>query len=206
MMRRLRFMPAAVGIALAGLALGSFVAMAQQADQPGQRQPGAGVRGDRGPGGERGQFDPARMREMMAERLKERLEATDEEWKALQPLVTSVMEKQAAARMGGGGFFGMGGRSGGRGGPGAPGAERGDRGDRGDRGRGGFGQPSPEIEALQKALESKTTPATELQARMKALRDARKKAEQELQAAREQLRAVLTARQEGELLLMGILD
>jgi hypothetical protein len=157
--------------------------------------------------GGRGNFDPAQMRTMMMQRMKEQLAATDDEWKAIEPLVTNVMEKQAAARTGGGiGGF-MGGRRGGPGGPGG-GPQPADQGPGGNRGggRGGFGPASnPEVEALQKAIDAKA-PAKEIEARLKALRDARVKREEDLKKAREELRKVLTITQEAQLVLGGILD
>ncbi len=190
-MKRFGLAPLAVVLAVVGLALGTLVAMAQQPG--GQGGPG-------GPGG-RGGFDPAQFRERMAEMMKERLGATDEEWKALQPLVEAVQEKQQAVRALSMGGFGRGGfgRGGDRGGD-----QGGNRG--GDRGGMRGVQASPEIEALRKALDSKDTPAAEIQARIKAVRAARVKAEADLKTAREALRKVLTARQEGELFLTGLLD
>jgi len=162
----------------------------------------------------------------MVERLRDALGATDEEWKAIRPLVAKVMEKQTGRL---GGMFGGGMRMGFMGPPpggpppGGPGAEPGgppppgpgDRqrpgaegergGPRGDRPRLG-GPPNPEVEALAKALEAKDTPAADIEAKLKAVREARKKAEDELKAAREDLRKVLTVRQEAVMVLMGMLD
>jgi len=183
------------GLAVLALVIGTALSTAQQA--PGAAgQAGAGRGGRRGgAGGGPGQFDPAQMRTMMLERLKETLGASDDEWKAIEPLASNVMEKQQAARMGGFGGF-MGGRRGPGGGPG------------GDRGGGAprFGTPDPEVEALNKALEAKDTPAKDIEAKLKALREARLKKEEELKTAREALRKVLTIRQEAQMVLMGYLD
>ena len=59
----------------------SSAALAQQ--QP----PGPG-----GPGG--GPPDFAQMRQQMMDRLKEQMGATDDEWKAIQPLVEKVQQLQ----------------------------------------------------------------------------------------------------------------
>lgn len=177
------------------------LAMAQQSEAPRR-------------GGDRPDF--AEIQARMMERMKENLGATDEEWKVVGPLVQSVMEKQR--EMGRGGFRGMMG-FGGRGmrGPGRGGDQppeaRGDQpprreGDQGPR-RGGFGGPEmddPEGDALQAALDAKDTPAEEIQTKLKALRDARKARADALAKAREELRKVLTARQEATLVLMGFLD
>src|ERR1051325_11851496 len=108
---------------------------------------------DNGGGGRR--FDPARMQEFQqrrSDRIKEELEVKDDEWTALQPLIQKVMDAQRAVfadRMGG---F-RGGRGGGdnNGGGGDNGGRR-----RGGGGFGGFGEPSPGAEALQKSIENQT--------------------------------------------------
>ncbi|MCX8036630.1 MAG: hypothetical protein N3D11_06185 [Candidatus Sumerlaeia bacterium] len=219
-MRKLAAMTVATVLAL--LLAADFVS----AQQPGGAAPGGrrgarggeqgappGQPGDRG-GFDRGRFDPAQMRERMLEGLRERLGATEEEWKAISPLVTDVMEKQGNAMRGGfGGLMGLLGR-GGPGGPGRPGGDRGPGAPPGgdqpgqDRGRRGgmFGQPDPEIEALSKTLEDPNASKETIAANLKALRDARAKREAELKAAREKLRAVLTLRQEALLVLGGLLD
>jgi len=137
-------------------------------------------RGDRGP---RGQFDPAQFLQRRMDAHKEQAKINDEEWQVIEPLLKDVMEKQTQQFRG----RGFGRRPGGQGGPGAPAG-------------------MPEVEALQKALESEATPADEIKAKMKALRDARAKAEKDLQDAREKLRKVLTVRQEAQFVLMGTLD
>ena len=65
---------------------------------------------------------------------------------------------------------------------------------------------STEATELRTALESEDTPVSEIKAKLKALRDARKKSEDALKKAREELREVLTTRQEARLVLFGILD
>jgi len=160
-----------------------------------------------GGGGGRGNFDPEAMRARMAEMMKERLKASDEEWKVIQPLLEDVQSKQRESMTGRfGGMRGMFGGPGGQGGP--PDAQRGEnqRQRRGaaDTRRGGEG--SEEVAALSAALESESTPAAEIKAKLQAVRDSRKKAESELKASRDKLRGVLTTRQEAQLVLMGVLD
>ncbi len=145
---------------------------------------------DRGGRGGRGGFDPSQFRERMLEQMQEQLEFSDEEWKAVSPLVQDVMEKQQDNFRGGFRFFGG----------------RGPGGDRGGRGRGGFGEPDPATEALMDVLENEDASADSIQAKLTVLRDARKKQEKELQAAREKLRKVLNLRQEAQLVLFGMLD
>jgi hypothetical protein len=116
---------------------------------------------------------------------------TAEEFKAVQPLIEGVLAKQREI-LGGRGGFGFGGGRGGGGGGGGGG------------GRGFGGTPAPEVEALQKAVES-GTPA-EVKAKLEAYREARKQKEGELQEAREKLRKVLTPKQEAQMVLAGMLN
>jgi len=163
-----------------------------------------GDRGGRGPGG----FDPAQFQERMMERVKEQLEITNEdEWKAISPLITKVMEARRdvmVSGMGGmRGFFGRG-RGGDRGGDNNP--PPGDQ-NRERRGGGGgfFGEPGPESEALQKAIESKAS-ASDLKAAMAKFREAQKAKETKLQKSQDELRKVLTVRQEAILVSTGTLN
>ncbi len=170
--------------ALAGTALlvtlGTSTAVAQPQDQGGGRRGGFGG-------------DPAQFQQRMMERTKENLEITDDnEWKAIQPLVQKVMDaRMASMRNGMGGMF------------------RGPRRDGGDQGQGGqqrrFGPPpSPEEEALQKAVDAKASKA-ELKAAIAKYQEARKAKQGELEQAQENLRKVLTARQEALATLNGLL-
>jgi hypothetical protein len=148
------------------------------------------------PPGGRGNFDPAQFRQRMMERLKERLEVTDDgEWKAIQPMVQAVMDARMASMSGmGRGMFG-GGRRGGGGGD-----------NNGDQPRRGpFGQtPSAEAEALQKAIDSKA-PKAEIKTAMEKFVAHRKAKQAELEKAQEDLRKVLTSRQEAIATLDGLL-
>ncbi len=97
------------------------------------------------------------------------------------------------ASMSGRGMFGFGGR---RGGPGGPDGEQGQR---------RFGPPpSPEAEALQKAIDAKA-PKAELKAAVEKYQAARKVKLAELEKAQDDLRKVLTARQEAIATLNGLL-
>ncbi len=142
----------------------------------------------------RGNFDPAQMQQQMMERTKERLEIKDDtDWKAIQPLVQKVMDARMSSFSGRGMF----GRN--RGGD-----NQGDRGgDRGNRG-GMFGQPSPEAEALQKAIDAKAS-NSELKAAVAKYVESRKAKQAELEKAQAELRKVLTVRQEAIATESGLL-
>ncbi len=72
-------------------------------------------------------------------------------------------------------------------------------------GPGGFGpQPSPELDALRKALDSKA-PAEEIKAKLADVRAARKKKEAELEKAQDELRDMLSPRQEAVAVTLGLL-
>jgi len=161
------------------LSASTLVATAQDNERDNNRREGRGGRN----------FNPEEFRQRMNERLKSSLKVTDEEWNAIQPLITKVQDKQAASMMGRfGGFGGRGGRGDGGGGdqPARPGAA--------------------ESKALREALENESTSADDLKAKLTAVREQRKKAEAELTAAREELRKVLTVRQEAALVAAGMLE
>jgi hypothetical protein len=139
-------------------------------------------RGQGGPGGGRGNFDPAEMRARMMERYQEQLGFSDAEFKAIQPLIEDVQTKQRDARGGRGGMM-----FGGRGGRG---------------GRGGNQDADPELEALQSAIES----GSNIEAKLAAFRAARDKKEADLKKAQDTLKSVLTVKQEAQAVLMGIIN
>jgi Spy/CpxP family protein refolding chaperone len=174
-------------IACAGVFLVGLVAVPLMG-QPAE----GGRRGDRGEGG----FDREAMQQRMAEMMRQRLGASEEEWQVLAPRVQKVMtlRQQAAVR---GGFGGFGGR---RGGPGGPG--------RGDAQRDPADMPpvAAATENLRTLLEDESAEPADIKAALQALRDARSKAEQELAEAQTQLREVLSLRQEAALVTMGLLD
>ena len=132
----------------------------------------------------------------MLERAKETLEVTDDaEWKAMQPLVQKVMDLRRQSFSGiGRGMFGRGPR----GGDNRPSATRAQR-------RGGmFGEPSPEADALQKAIDSKASKA-EIKAALEKYLASRKANQAALEQAQADLRKVLTTRQEAIATLNGLL-
>jgi Spy/CpxP family protein refolding chaperone len=145
--------------------------------------------GGNGGGGGNNQQD---WRQRFADRLKEDLGATDDEMKVIQPKIEKLMmARRDASGMGG---FGRGGR----GGPG---------------GRGGDSQsdatPSPAEQAsndLRQTLENKSATPEEIAAKLKAVREARAKAKEQVTAAQKDLKEVLTQRQEAVLVNMGWLE
>ena len=148
---------------------------------------------ERGPGGPGG-FDPARIREFMLNRVKEQLAPSDEEWQVLQPKIEKVMDARQE-QMGGFGFGGggMGGFGGGRG------------------GRDGGQEREPRnaseraVRELRTAIDSNAS-AEQIAAKLTALREARTKAQANLKAAQEDLKGVVTAKQEAQLVLSGMLE
>jgi hypothetical protein len=130
-------------------------------------------------GGDRGQrrgFDPAQMQERMLGRIKETMGSSDEEWKAIEPLVKKVLDAQAKTRTSG--FFGR---------------------------REGSEVPS-EVEALRNAVESEQSKPEDIKQKLEAFRAMRKKNEEELKKAQDELKKVLTVKQEAQMVLMGTLE
>jgi hypothetical protein len=159
------------------------------------------VAAQQGQGG-RGNFDPAEFRQRMMDNYRERLEIKgDDEWKAIQPLVEKVMDARREVGFGGGGF--------GRGGGGRRGGANNDAQANGNNqgGRRGFpgGEPSPEAQELQKAIDSNAS-KDELKAKLAKVREARKDKEAKLAKAQEDLKKVLTVKQEAAAVLMGLLQ
>ena len=140
----------------------------------------------------------------MMEGVRNRLDVKDDtEWKAIEPLVKKVMDsrrEQLGSSMRG--AFGRGPGGPGGGGGGSNGDSNG--GDRGSRFRGAFGgDPSPEEEALSKAVESKAS-KDELKTKMTAFRKAKEANEKKLHDAQDELKKVLSVQQEAAALQMGL--
>lgn len=142
----------------------------------------------------RGQFDRSRMQQMMLERLKENLEASDDEWTALKPRLETVMTLSRQTTGGGGmrSLFRRDRRPGPEPAPAQPERQVSDA--------------EKKAEELTKILENKEAKPEEIKAKLTALREAREKAKDELAKARASLRELLTQRQEAKLVLFGILD
>jgi methyl-accepting chemotaxis protein len=163
---------------------------------PTMAQAGGGGGGGGGRGGRqggRGNFDPAQFQQQQLDQIKTALNASDDEWKVLQAKIQKVMtlQQELNAGRGRGGFGGRGGRRGGGGG--AP-----------------AGDNSNPIAAasseLSNSVQNTGTSAEDLKAKMTALRDAKKKVQGELTTAQDDLKGVVTVRQEAVLVSMGYLD
>lgn len=140
---------------------------------------------------QRGNFNPEEFRKRMDEGIKTALKATDEEWTVLKPLIDNVNTKRREASTGGFGGFGGFGR------------------DRGGNNNNNNETPRPgqaEATALKDALASDATSVEDLKAKLAAVRNHRKTAQAGLAQAREELRKVLTVRQEAALVNMGLLE
>jgi len=164
---------------------------------------------ERPEGGRRGQRTERRMnreemRARMVERMKEQLGAKDEEWKVIEPRLQKVMDlSRQVDRRGRGMFFGRGGRRG-------PGRDADTESRPGRRPEGAPGRETSAVEKaadeLQKVLDSESAKAEEIKAKLTALREAREKAKQDLAKAQQDLKQILTVKQEATLVLGGILD
>lgn len=168
----------------------------------------------------RGNFDPEQFRQRMMDRYREQLEIkSDDEWKLISTRIEKVTEARMAVGFGGGpgGFGGPGGRGGRRAAPDAaatgadatkpadataPAADAGNR-----RPRGGFpgAEANPDREALQAAVDAKAS-SDDLKAKLAKYRESRKAKEAKLEKAQDELRQVLTVRQEAAAVLAGLLN
>ena len=150
-----------------------------------------GQRRNRG-GGPGGNFDPAQFQQRMMDGIRDQLNFTnDTDWSAVQPLVQKVMDLRR--EVSGAGMRGLFGRNRGQGGQGGPGG-----------GRGGlFGQPSPEQEALQKAIED-DAPAAQIKDLLGKYKASQQAKQAKLEAAQDALKAVLTGKQEAQAFLLGL--
>ncbi len=138
-----------------------------------------------GGGGGFRNMDPAQMQAQMMERMKENLEITnDDDWKAISPLVEKVMTAQRESMMGR--FRGFGRRGGG--GPGGMG---------GQELTGAMGD-------LPKAIDGKAS-NNELKQVLARVAAERKQPEAALTQAQENLRKVLSVRQEALAVFNGMI-
>jgi hypothetical protein len=141
--------------------------------------------------------------------MRETLGATPDEWTLLQPKIEKVQQLQRAASIGRGGMGALFRTN--TTNPTDPNANPGGRGGRGNRGNGPNGNdpPSPvatKAQELQTTLQNKDTPPDELKQKLAELRQARTKAKADVVKAQEDLREIVTVRQESVLVTMGILE
>lgn len=187
---------AACGLILS-TATGSVLA---QNDAPQAPQAGGGGQGGSGGRQGRGNWDPEQMRQRMMERIREQLAVKDDaEWGLIEARIKKINEARPGMGRGFGGFGGGPGGPGGAGGPGGPGGPGGGR-----QGRGGFGQPNPDAEALQTALDSGAS-ADDIKAKLATYRASAKQKEAQLEKAQDELRQLLSVKQEARAVLLGLL-
>jgi hypothetical protein len=186
-----------VGLVVAGFFSVVLIDQLQSQQGGGPSQGAQGRDRGRGQGGMR--FDPQQFQQRMMERMKETLKASDDEWKVIEPRLSAVMTLSREVNNPGGmmRMFGRGrGGRGDRGGP-RPGQEQNN-------------QPQSDIEkstqALQTLLDAETPNPAQIKKVLTALRTAREKSKQKLVKAQQNLRPVLTIRQEAQLVLMGYLQ
>ena len=152
----------------------------------------------------RGNFDPAQIKQNMVDSFKDRMSVTnDDEWKVLEAAISKVVDAQFEARAGSIRGFGGFGQRRNRGGN-TNSTDTATQPQRQRGGPGGFGQPSPEADDLQKAIEAKA-PKDEINAKLAKLREANAAKEAKLAAAQDDLKKLLTPRQEAIAVLYGLL-
>ena len=144
---------------------------------------------DNQPPRNRGNFDPAQMQQRMMENIRAQLNFTnDTDWSAVQPLVQKVMDARREAS--GAGMRGMfGGRNRGQGGQGGA--------------NGMFGQPSTEQAALQNAIDG-NAPTAQIKDLLAKYKASQKAKQAKLEAAQDELKAILSAKQEAQACLLGL--
>lgn len=198
------------------LALAGVVCLCWSGKAIAQNTPPAGNEGDRR--GSRTRMTPEQMRARMddwrkraSDMMRERLGASEDEWKVLQPRIEKVQTLQRQSRGGMRGMTGFG-SFGGR--------TRGSRGSRdsGDRPAPTTPTAAPaapareqsEIEkkttALSEVLKKEAPAPAEITAALTELRAARAKSQKELTQARKELQEIVTPKQEAMLVLMGTLE
>ena len=175
-------------------------APADAANQRGRarRDQNAGGQAEGQDGGRRN-FNPEEMLQQRMTRMRELLDIPDDaEWKVISERITTVSEAQRLSMAGG---IGGGWRGGFGGPPGAIGDRSGGSSNRG--GRQGL-NANPEQDALRQAVTDKL-PDAEIKSRLTSLREARKAREEKLSKTQEDLRAVLSVRQEAVAVMLGLL-
>jgi hypothetical protein len=153
--------------------------------------------GDAGGGGRRrggANFDPAQMQQRMMDNVRDQMGVTNnDEWQVLETRVQKVFEARRDA--------------------GPPGFGRMFRGRQGDNNGGGGGRrggmfggtPMPELEALNNAIDS-NVPTEQIKAAMDKYRAARKVKEAALEKAQQDLKSILTVKQEAVAVSLGLLN
>ena len=158
-------------------------------ERGGDRGERGGDRGERGGdrggrGGDRGGFDRSQIMERIMDRYRENLGFSVAEWKVVQPKVQAVMDNRISSASGMMSMFG------------------GSR-----RGRGGDSttEKTPTSE-LRDLLEKDDASKGDIKAKLAAYRADRKAREAKLKKAQEDLRQLLTIKQEAQAVLAGLLN
>jgi hypothetical protein len=182
---RSRLLGALASALLLGVTSSAVLAQNNAADDARRR------RTDDNTGGRRG-FNPQDMQERLLTSLRERLEVPDdEEWKIISERLTKVAELRRNSTGTAGGMAAFAGRAQ------PPGGDN--RGGRGTR-----TSANPEMTALQTAVRDKL-PDAEIKSRLDRVREVRRENEAKLAKAQEELRAVLSVRQEAVAVVFGLL-
>jgi hypothetical protein len=143
-------------------------------------------------------MDPQQIQQMIQQRMMENLReqmgvTNDTEWSVIKDRLAKVTRLRTETML----STAMGMMGGMRRGPNGGGG--------GFPGFAGFGKPDPNVENLQNYVDS-NAPTEQLKNALARLREARKQKQEELAKAQEDLRLVLTMRQEAILVLAGMLD
>jgi hypothetical protein len=139
---------------------------------------------ERGERGNRGNFDRSQIMERIMERYRENLGISVAEWKVVQPKVQAVMDNRISGASGMMSFFGG----------------------RGSRGRGDSSTEKTPTSELRDLLEKDAPSKEEIKAKLAAYRADRKAREAKLKKAQEDLRQLLTLKQEAQAVLSGLLN
>ena len=159
----------------------------QTLSQPAQRGQGGGQRGgaqnSERQQGQRPQFNPEQMQQLMEQRTQRQVGARDEEGKTIGPGVMKISQLNRQV-------------SGGRRGP--------------MGGRFGAQEKPTELdkatEQLQTLLDNESAKPEDIEKQLTAFRAAREKVKKELAAEQQKLQKQVTVRQKAQLVLMGLLD
>ena len=139
-----------------------------------------------------GAVDPAQFRQKMLDTIKDKLEATDEQWEALSPKIEKVLDAKRNAGTGAGMSWSS--------------ATPGGRAMTSTGGGNVETAPGKAMQEVRAAIDDKDTPAEEITKKLAVMREARDKARAELDAAQKELKAACTPRQEAILVTLGQLE
>ena len=142
----------------------------------------------------RGGFErnPEQMRTMILEGIKRQIEASDEEWKVIEPRITKIMALSREQRSGNRGGFG---------GDRPAGMQRREQSAEDDK-----SELEKLSEELQTLVNNEDATNEQIKNKLTALRKAREKGLRELEITKAELVSILSLRQEANLVVMGILD